>query len=244
MAMSSTNRLEHADRGRHLDHHPQLGDEEHHQEGEHLQIVPFATVCSMGTEEVAAPGLQSPLSDRAAKRADRRLFPRTVLGLSVLLFFMGIAAAFSGAVLYAYYESRQEQTVNKVDNFVGGFSEQLDAAKQDRPGRRRQRQAGHPQPARRAPEVRRQRFDAHRPARQGAAVGVVREHARPERGAVGRLGLRGVLRRQAVVPADVVHHDPGGDTAAGPGGHVAQARRGGPRRQRCSRGTRPTTSRC
>jgi S1-C subfamily serine protease len=49
--------------------------------------------------------------------------------LSVLLFFMGIAAAFSGAVLYAYYESRQEQTVNKVDTFVGGFGDQVDAAK-------------------------------------------------------------------------------------------------------------------
>jgi len=83
----------------------------------------------MRTEEVAAP-VSEPSEDRAAKRADRRLFPRTVLGLSVLLFFMGIAAAFSGAVLYAYYESRQEQTVSKVDNFVGGFSEQLDAAKQ------------------------------------------------------------------------------------------------------------------
>jgi S1-C subfamily serine protease len=65
------------------------------------------------------------------ERKPRRLhvFPRTVLGLSTVLFFMGIAAAFSGAVLYAYYESRQEQTVSKVDNFVGGFSEQLDAAK-------------------------------------------------------------------------------------------------------------------
>ena len=28
-------RLQHADGGRHLDDHPQLGDEEHHQEGEH-----------------------------------------------------------------------------------------------------------------------------------------------------------------------------------------------------------------
>jgi S1-C subfamily serine protease len=67
----------------------------------------------------------------ALKRRPRRLHvvPRTVLGLSALLFFMGIAAAFSGAVLYAYYESRQEQTVNKVDNFVGGFSEQLDSAR-------------------------------------------------------------------------------------------------------------------
>src|SRR5262245_39936960 len=87
----------------------------------------------MRTEEAAAP-VSEPSEDAPAKRAHeprgRRLFPRTVLGLCVLLFFMGIAAAFSGAVLYAYYESRQEQTVNKVDTFVGGFSSQLDAAKQ------------------------------------------------------------------------------------------------------------------
>lgn len=59
----------------------------------------------------------------------RRLVPKTALGLAALLFVMGVTAAFSGAVLYAYYESRQEQTVNKVDSFVGGFSQQLDAAK-------------------------------------------------------------------------------------------------------------------
>jgi len=59
----------------------------------------------------------------------RRIVPRTAMGLAALLFFMGIASAFSGAILYAYYENRQEQTVNKVDSFVGGFSSQLDAAR-------------------------------------------------------------------------------------------------------------------
>jgi S1-C subfamily serine protease len=88
----------------------------------------------MATKEasVAASEPSDGASERnAPKRDGRRLhvIPRTVLGLSALLFFMGIAAAFSGAVLYAYYESRQEQTVSKVDNFVGGFSDQLDAAK-------------------------------------------------------------------------------------------------------------------
>jgi S1-C subfamily serine protease len=88
----------------------------------------------MATKEASVAA--SELSDGASEgdapgRAKRQLHvvPRTVLGLSALLFFMGVAAAFSGAVLYAYYESRQEQTVSKVDNFVGGFSDQLDAAK-------------------------------------------------------------------------------------------------------------------
>ncbi len=59
----------------------------------------------------------------------RRVMPKTVLGLAAVLFLMAIAAAFSGAILYAYYENRQEQTTNKVENFVGSFGEQLDAAK-------------------------------------------------------------------------------------------------------------------
>jgi len=98
----------------------------------------------MGTEEtsIAVSEGQEPEEPKAAEtvepaeptepekvRRTRRIIPRSVLGLAALLFFMGIAAAFSGAVLYAYYESRQEQTVSKVDNFVGGFADQLDAAK-------------------------------------------------------------------------------------------------------------------
>jgi S1-C subfamily serine protease len=59
----------------------------------------------------------------------RRLLPKSVLGLAALLFCMSIAAAFSGAVLYAYYENRQEQTTSKVESFVGGFQEQLEAAR-------------------------------------------------------------------------------------------------------------------
>jgi S1-C subfamily serine protease len=59
----------------------------------------------------------------------RRLVPKTVLGLAALLFCMSVAAAFSGAILYAYYENRQEQTSNKVESFVSGFADQLDAAK-------------------------------------------------------------------------------------------------------------------
>jgi S1-C subfamily serine protease len=59
----------------------------------------------------------------------RSLLPKSILGLAALVFVMGVAAAFSGAVLYAYYENRQEQTTNKVESFVGTFGEQLDAAK-------------------------------------------------------------------------------------------------------------------
>ena len=59
----------------------------------------------------------------------RALVPRTALGLSALLCCMAVASAFSGAVLYAYYESRQQQTTDKVETFFGSFEDQIDAAK-------------------------------------------------------------------------------------------------------------------
>lgn len=67
---------------------------------------------------------RSTVSDTA-----RRLMPTSALGLAAVLCCMGIAAAFSGAVLYAYYESRQERTNTKVEEFVGGFGEELDNAR-------------------------------------------------------------------------------------------------------------------
>jgi S1-C subfamily serine protease len=59
----------------------------------------------------------------------RALVPRTALGLAALLCCMAVASAFSGAVLYAYYESRQQQTTDKVERFFGSFNDQIDAAK-------------------------------------------------------------------------------------------------------------------
>jgi S1-C subfamily serine protease len=42
---------------------------------------------------------------------------------------MSVAAAFSGAVLYAYYESRQEQTTNKVETFFRDYNKSIDDAR-------------------------------------------------------------------------------------------------------------------
>src|SRR4051795_13207227 len=69
-------------------------------------------------------------SDEAAPVSRlRSLVPRTALGLAALLCCMAVAAAFTGAVLYAYYESRQQQTTDKVESFFGQFDQQIDAAK-------------------------------------------------------------------------------------------------------------------
>ncbi len=70
------------------------------------------------------------LSNRGSDDSPWRNFvPASVIGLAVVVFFMGIAAAFTGAVLYAYYESRQERTENQLEAFVGGFDDSIEAAK-------------------------------------------------------------------------------------------------------------------
>jgi S1-C subfamily serine protease len=51
-----------------------------------------------------------------------RLLPTSLLGLASLVFFMGLASAFTGAVLYAYYESRLEEQEQELQTFVDGFS--------------------------------------------------------------------------------------------------------------------------
>ena len=68
--------------------------------------------------------------DRLISRSRlRRAIPGTALGLAGVLFLMGIAAAFSGAVLYAYYESRQEDTTNKVETFFHDYNKSIDDAR-------------------------------------------------------------------------------------------------------------------
>jgi S1-C subfamily serine protease len=71
----------------------------------------------MGSEE----------EDVASSRL-RRALPHTALGLAGMLFLMSLAAAFSGAVLYAYYESRQEDTTNKVEGFFRDYNKSIDDA--------------------------------------------------------------------------------------------------------------------
>jgi S1-C subfamily serine protease len=57
-----------------------------------------------------------------------RLLPTTALGLAALLFCMSIASAFTGAVLYAFYEYRLGKTEDRVDAFEAGFEDEVDAA--------------------------------------------------------------------------------------------------------------------
>src|SRR5438045_8500128 len=81
----------------------------------------------MGSDGEAGGGDRDEDADAATRL--RRLLPDTALGLAALLFVMALAAAFSGAVLYAYYESRQEATNNKVEEFFRDYNKSIDDAR-------------------------------------------------------------------------------------------------------------------
>lgn len=57
-----------------------------------------------------------------------RLLPRSVLGITALILSLSLGAAFSGAVLYAYYEFRLDRSDKKADEFAVTFAERLDTA--------------------------------------------------------------------------------------------------------------------
>jgi S1-C subfamily serine protease len=82
----------------------------------------------MATDERAgaADGTDDESSD--APSGWRRLLPTTALGLALLLFCASVASAFTGAVLYAFYEYRLGQTEDRVDAFEAGFEDEVDAA--------------------------------------------------------------------------------------------------------------------
>jgi S1-C subfamily serine protease len=59
-----------------------------------------------------------------------RVVPRTALGLATLLFFMSVAAAFSGAALFAYYRFELDDTRQRVAEVEGAIADDLEAAEQ------------------------------------------------------------------------------------------------------------------
>src|SRR5213079_2430562 len=50
-----------------------------------------------------------------------RIVPKTVIGMTMIILAGAIGAAFSGVVLYSYYEYRLNKTETKVANFINGF---------------------------------------------------------------------------------------------------------------------------
>ena len=75
----------------------------------------------MATEKAAGAAAHSRTSSGEGEGFWKRIVPSSALGLAGLLFFMSIASAFTGAVLYAFYEYRLGQTQDSVDAFQASF---------------------------------------------------------------------------------------------------------------------------
>src|SRR6266481_1061598 len=60
-----------------------------------------------------------------------RLLPKTMVGLATIILAASIGAAFSGAVLFSYYDFKLQRTNDKVNGFINGYKKQFDNAKGD-----------------------------------------------------------------------------------------------------------------
>lgn len=60
----------------------------------------------------------------------RQVVPDTILGLATLLFFMAIAAAFSGAALFAYYRFELDDTQERVAKVESSIADQVESSQQ------------------------------------------------------------------------------------------------------------------
>ena len=57
--------------------------------------------------------------------------PRTAAGLAAVVLAAAIGAAFSGAILYSYYEYRLQKTNDRVNTLIDTYKKQFDAASGD-----------------------------------------------------------------------------------------------------------------
>ncbi len=85
--------------------------------------------------EPPATGHSEPAQYAGARHADapsfwKRVLPQTILGLASLLFFMSIAAAFSGAALFAYYRFELDETRQRVVEVESSIADQVEAGQQ------------------------------------------------------------------------------------------------------------------
>jgi S1-C subfamily serine protease len=82
----------------------------------------------MATDERAGAADGARGGERGPRAVWRRALPTTALGLAFALFCASVASAFTGAVLYAFYEYRLGKTEDRVDAFEAGFEDEVDAA--------------------------------------------------------------------------------------------------------------------
>ena len=58
----------------------------------------------------------------------QRLIPKTALGISMIILAAALGSAFSGAILYSYYDYRLNKNEERVNRFVRGFDTRFQRA--------------------------------------------------------------------------------------------------------------------
>ena len=93
--------------------------------------------------ETPPPGAEAPLSAAAApppaaeaqpKKPSffrRRVLPRSIIGVAVMILAFAVGAGFSGVVLYSYYQYKLNQTNARVNTLVTGYKQQFTKAESD-----------------------------------------------------------------------------------------------------------------
>ncbi|HVF33366.1 MAG TPA: serine protease [Acidimicrobiales bacterium] len=57
-----------------------------------------------------------------------RLVPKTVLGITMLILATAVGSAFSGTILYAYYDYRLSANEDRIESFTGNFDQRFQTA--------------------------------------------------------------------------------------------------------------------
>jgi len=81
----------------------------------------------MASSDVPLPR-RRPSRARGIPTWRERLLPKSVLGMTMLLLMASLGAAFSGTVLYAYYEYRLNKNEQRVTGFINNFDKQFKGA--------------------------------------------------------------------------------------------------------------------
>lgn len=66
--------------------------------------------------------------EASIERRRPALLPRSILGITALVLAFAVGAAFSGAILYSYYEFKKDTTEKRVAGFIEGFGGRFDTA--------------------------------------------------------------------------------------------------------------------
>ncbi len=61
----------------------------------------------------------------------RRILPRSILGVAVMILALAVGAGFSGVVLYSYYQYKLNQTNARVNTLITGYKQQFSKAESD-----------------------------------------------------------------------------------------------------------------